>query len=161
MHFRCAQTTQLIFLQLAAFAFIQTRCDAALLQPHQPGTGKLCNLTFSCPYDVKRHEDTIPTQPRKQEVRYNLCAEKPSVGLTHPALSCLPPGRRVPRQASSARGSQYLIRQFLGILLGSGRTTAMRCGRRLARGATTLEWTSGEESSGSAPRPFFECGRPL
>jgi hypothetical protein len=40
-----------------------------------PSTGKPCNIQFSRPYDLTRHEDTIHNA-RKQKVRCNLCTDE-------------------------------------------------------------------------------------
>jgi uncharacterized Zn-finger protein len=40
-----------------------------------PTTGKSCNVVFSRPYDLTRHEDTIHNI-RKQKVRCALCTEE-------------------------------------------------------------------------------------
>jgi uncharacterized Zn-finger protein len=42
-----------------------------------PGTGKPCNATFSRPYDLTRHEDTIHNI-RKKKFHCALCQEKPT-----------------------------------------------------------------------------------
>jgi hypothetical protein len=46
------------------------RCDRI-----NPSTGKSCNVVFSRPYDLTRHEDTIHNA-RKQKVRCELCTEE-------------------------------------------------------------------------------------
>lgn len=56
-------------------ALLNTQAGPHKCERINPSTNKPCNIMFSRPYDLTRHEDTIHNA-RKQKVRCDLCSEE-------------------------------------------------------------------------------------